>query len=51
MFSVRQEGDGLARPTIHGKDNKGRYTHCIYGNIEHRLAVCLYVMKELRPTK
>jgi hypothetical protein len=51
MFSVGQEDNRPARPTMHGKDNEGRYTYCICGSIEHRLAVCPYVMKELRPAK
>jgi hypothetical protein len=51
VFSVGQEGDGPARPTMHGKDSESRYTYCIYGSVEYRLAVCLYVMKELRPAK
>jgi hypothetical protein len=51
MFSIGQENDGPARLTIHGKDNKSRYTYCIYRSIEYKLAVCLYIMKELRPAK
>jgi predicted transcriptional regulator YdeE len=51
VFSVGQEGDGPARLTIHGKDSEGRYTHYICGSVEYRLAVCPYVMKELRPAK
>jgi hypothetical protein len=51
VFSVGQEDNGLTRPTMHGKDSEGRYTYYIYGSVEHRLAVCLYIMKELRPAK
>jgi hypothetical protein len=51
IFSVGQEGDGPARPTIYRKDNKNRYTYCIYRSIKHRLAVYLYIMKELRLAK
>jgi hypothetical protein len=51
MFSVRQEGDGPARLTIYGKDNKSRYTYCICGSVKYRLAVCLYIMKELQLAK
>jgi hypothetical protein len=51
MFLVGQEDDGPARLTIHGKDSKSRYTYCIYRSIKHRLAVCLYIIKELRPAK
>jgi hypothetical protein len=51
MFSVGQENNRPARPTIHGKDSESRYIHCIYGSVEHRLAVCLYIIKELRPAK
>jgi hypothetical protein len=51
MFSVGQEDDGPARPIIHGKDNESRYIYYIYRSVEHRLAVCLYMIKELRPTK
>jgi hypothetical protein len=51
MFLIRQEGDGPARLTIHGKDNKSRYTYCIYRSVEYRLAVYLYIIKELRPAK
>jgi hypothetical protein len=51
MFLVRQEGNGPARPTMHGKDSKSRYTYCIYGSVKYRLAVYPYIMKELRPAK
>jgi hypothetical protein len=51
MFLVGQEGNGLARLTMHGKDNESRYTYCIYGSVEHRLAVYPYMIKELRPAK
>jgi predicted transglutaminase-like cysteine proteinase len=51
MFLVEQEDNGPARPTMYGKDSKGRYTYCIYGSIEHRLAVYPYIMKELQPAK
>jgi hypothetical protein len=51
MFSIKQEGNRLARLTIHEKDNKSRYTYCIYGSIKHRLAVYLYMIKELRLAK
>jgi hypothetical protein len=51
VFLVRQESNGPARPTIHGKNSESRYTYCICGSVEHRLAVCLYMMKELRPAK
>jgi hypothetical protein len=51
MFSVGQESNGPARLTIHGKNSESRYTHCICGSIEHRLAVYPYIMKELRPAK
>jgi hypothetical protein len=39
MFLVGQEGNGPTRPTMHGKDSKGRYTYCICGSVKHRLAV------------
>jgi hypothetical protein len=51
MFLVKQESNGPARLTIHGKDNKSRYTYCICGSVKHKLAVCPYMMKELRPAK
>jgi hypothetical protein len=51
MFLVKQEDNGPARLTIYGKDNKSRYTYCIYKSIEYRLAVYPYIMKELRPAK
>jgi hypothetical protein len=51
MFLVGQEDDRLARPTIHRKDNKSRYIYCICGSVEHRLAVYLYIIKELQPAK
>jgi hypothetical protein len=51
VFLVGQEDNGPARLTIHGKDSKNRYTYCIYGSVEHKLAVCLYMMKELQPAK
>jgi hypothetical protein len=51
MFLVGQEGNRLARPTIHGKDNKSRYIYYIYRSVEHKLAVYLYIIKELRPAK
>jgi hypothetical protein len=51
MFSVGQESDGPARPTMHGKNSESRYTHCICRSVEYRLAVYLYIMKELRPAK
>jgi hypothetical protein len=51
MFLVRQENNRPARLTIYGKDNKNRYTYCIYGSVKHRLAIYLYMMKELRPAK
>jgi hypothetical protein len=51
MFSVGQEDNGLARLTMYGKNSKSRYTYCICGNIEYKLAVCLYIIKELRPAK
>jgi hypothetical protein len=51
MFLVGQESNGPARLIIHGKNNKGRYTYCICGSVEHKLAVCLYMIKELRPAK
>jgi hypothetical protein len=51
MFLVRQEDNGPARLIIHEKDSKSRYTYYIYGSIEYRLAVYLYIMKELRPAK
>jgi hypothetical protein len=47
MFSVRQEGNRPARLTIHGKDNKSRYTYYIYRSVKHRLAIYLYIIKEL----
>jgi hypothetical protein len=51
MFLVGQENNGPTRLTIHGKDSESRYIHCIYGSVEHRLAVCPYMMKELRSAK
>jgi hypothetical protein len=51
MFLVGQESNGPARPTIYGKDSESRYTYCIYKSVEHRLAVCLYMIKELQPAK
>jgi hypothetical protein len=51
VFLVGQEGDGPARLTIHGKDSKSRYTYYICRSVEYRLAVCLYMIKELRPAK
>jgi hypothetical protein len=51
VFSVGQENNGPARPTIHGKDSESRYTYCICKSIKHRLAICPYVIKELRPAK
>jgi hypothetical protein len=51
IFLVKQEDDGPARLTIYGKDNKSRYTYCIYGSIKYRLAVCLYIIKELQLAK
>jgi hypothetical protein len=51
IFSIRQEDDGPARPTIHGKDSKSKYTHCIYRSVKHRLAVYPYIIKELRLAK
>jgi hypothetical protein len=51
MFLVGQEGNRPTRPTIYGKDSKSKYTHCIYKSIKYRLAVCLYIIKELRPAK
>jgi hypothetical protein len=51
MFLVKQEGDGPARPTIYRKDSKSRYIYYIYKSVEYRLAVCPYIIKELRPAK
>jgi hypothetical protein len=51
IFLVGQEGNGLARPIIYGKDSKSRYTYCIYGSIKYKLAIYLYMIKELRPAK
>jgi hypothetical protein len=51
MFLVGQEGDGPACLTIYGKDSESRYIYCICGSVKHRLAVYLYMMKELRPAK
>jgi hypothetical protein len=51
MFLVGQENNGPARLTIYAKNNKSRYTHYIYGSVEYRLAVCLYIIKELQPAK
>jgi hypothetical protein len=51
MFLVGQEDDRPARLTIYGKNSESKYTHCIYGSVEHRLAVCPYVIKELQPAK
>jgi hypothetical protein len=51
MFSIRQEDNRPARLTIYEKDSKSRYTYYICKSIEHRLAVYLYIMKELRPAK
>jgi hypothetical protein len=51
MFSIRQEDNGPARLTIYGKDSKSRYIYCIYRSIKHRLAICLYIIKELRLAK
>jgi hypothetical protein len=51
MFLVGQENNKPARLTIHGKDNKSRYTYCIYRSVKHKLAICLYIIKELRLAK
>jgi hypothetical protein len=51
IFLVGQEDNGPTCPTIHGKDSKSRYTYCICGSVEHRLTICPYMMKELRPAK
>jgi hypothetical protein len=51
MFLVGQEDNRPARPTMYGKNSESRYTYCIYRSVEHRLIICLYMMKELRPAK
>jgi hypothetical protein len=51
MFLVGQENNRPARLIIHGKDSEGRYTYCICGSVEYRLAVYPYIIKELRPAK
>jgi hypothetical protein len=51
MFLVKQEDNGPARLIMYGKDSKSRYIYCIYKSIKYKLAVCLYIIKELRPAK
>lgn len=49
-FSVGQDEKAAdVKPTLRGRDSKGKYTHCICGTDKHTLTRCPYVMHDLRP--